>query len=189
MHVGGAIIEGGDADLLADLDEFGILYLAMVVGVIQEEQHGGLFVDGAFQFGARRHFHHLDPGVADGVVIREAVALLNDDFVLHTRQVGDLVHLLAVGAGQHACGAKGKGGGGAGRHHGGRRAHQFGDALAHRVMQLVHLDKILGGVVDCLHHLRAHQGTGMGGVGAGGVDERPDLELGQQIALWHCRCG
>src|SRR5689334_22581016 len=54
-------------------------------------------------------------------------------------------------------------------------------------MQLFDLDEILGGVVDRLHYLRPHQGAGMGGIGAGGIDEGPDVQFAQHVAF-HPRC-
>jgi hypothetical protein len=111
------------------------------------------------------------------------MGLLDDDLILHAREIGDLVDLLAVRAGDNSGGAQRQRGCRAGCDHGRFRADQGRDALAHRVMQFFHFDKILRRVVDRFHHFGPHQRPAMGGVSAGGIDKGADLQFAQQIAL------
>src|SRR4029079_6609977 len=96
MHVCGAVVEGGNASLLTELRELRILYLALAVGIIQEEHHGGFFADGVLEFGAGSDLDHLDTRIADAVVVIPAMGFLDDDLTLQPGQIGDLIYLSAV---------------------------------------------------------------------------------------------
>ena len=68
------------------------------VVVVVEEHHRGLRVDRPLQILARLDLDQPHAAVADGVVVAEAVRLLDDDLALHAGEVGQLDHLLLVGA-------------------------------------------------------------------------------------------
>ena len=57
----------------SDLRELCVLYLSPAVRIIQEEHHGGFFVDGLFGFGAGRDLDETNARIADAVVIIPAM--------------------------------------------------------------------------------------------------------------------
>ena len=68
---------------------------------------------------------------------------MNDNFILQSGQVENLLYLFAVNTGNRRRGTKRQGGSGTGRDHRGLRADQRGDALANSIVQFVDLDEVL----------------------------------------------
>ena len=179
--VGGGIVERGNAVLLSELCEFFVLDLTDTVVGIEEEHHRGVGIDRPFQILARFDFHHPHAAVANGMVVAEAVRLLDDGFTLHARQVGKTDDLLPVGAGQHCRRSQSQGRRRTGSDHRRFAPNHRGNPLADAIVQLVEHHVVFGGVGDRLHHFRRHQRGGHGGVGAGRVDERPYPEIREQV--------
>ena len=147
------------------------------VVVVVEEHHRRLRRDRPLELLGRLDLHDLHAGVADGVVVAEAVRLQHDHLALHAGEVRQVDDLLAVGAGEHAGGAERHRRRGPGGDHRRLGLHQGRDPLADPVVELVERHEVPGRVVDRLHHLGRHQRRRHVGVGAGGVDERPHAQL------------
>ena len=82
-----ASLKVGTRVLLAELDELLVLDPALLVVVVVEEHHGGLLVDRPLQIFARLDLDQAHAAVAHGVVVAEAMGLLDDDLALHAGEV------------------------------------------------------------------------------------------------------
>ena len=66
---------------------------------------------------------------------------------------------------------------GAGCYHGARHVEHLRDLVADGILELVHVDKVLGRRAPGVLHLLRHERAADGRDGPGGVDERVDSEL------------
>jgi hypothetical protein len=122
---------------LAQPDELHVGDRARGRGRVVEEHHRGLVVDRAIDVLRGLDLDEPHAAVAHGVVVAEAVRLLDDDLALHVREVRQLHHLLRVLAREHGGRAQGEGRRRPARDHGAFRAQQGRDPLADLVVELV----------------------------------------------------
>ena len=191
-HIRRRVGESRDAVLFPQRGELRRLDFAQGIVLVQEHHHDRAIVDSPLEILPRLHFHESNPAVANGVVISVAVRLLNDHLGFHPRGVRQPADKFLVGSCHAGCGPECECAGCARGYHGRFAADQRSDAFPHGVMQIDQVHKLLGSIIDGLHHFRLHQRRGQCRVGACGVNEWPDAQLFEVIALdgrgntWSC---
>ena len=158
-HVGGAVVETGDAMAFANVDKFLVPDLATEVGGVDEQQHRRLRADRGHEFFPRLYIDDLHTAVAHGMHVTHVVGLLQDYLLFHTCQIGQLFHLITVGAAQNPGGTQRQSGRRPRRNRRRFAAQSRGDALADAVLDVVELDVVSGAVADRRSHLVAHEGS------------------------------
>ena len=121
-------------------------------------------------------FHHLGPGGAVGLIIREAVHGVNDDFVFHCLSVGKLAHFHRVVAGDAGGGLEQQPARRAAAYEPGLGAGDAGDFLPGGAVQFVNVHHYAGGLRHQGQGFRPGAGAAQPGDGAGGVDDRVDAK-------------
>ena len=150
-------------------------------------------VDRPFELLARLDLDHAHAAVAHGVVVAEAVRLLDDDLALHVGEVGKLDDLLRGRCPVSTAAVPSVRAEAAPRRDHRRFAACTSVAIRSptAIVQLVEHHVVLGRVVDRLHDLGRHQRRRQRRVGACRVDERPHAQIPEVVGRAHdcCRFG
>src|SRR5262249_46951499 len=98
-HVGGRVDQRRDLVLPGNFDKFFVADGPLAGRTVQEEHYRRAIVNSLHQFLAAADFDDPSAGVADGVIVADAMAALDNDFVLHARGVWDAANAARVAAG------------------------------------------------------------------------------------------
>ena len=117
-HVGGDVIERGNAMFAADFGELRKFDLSHGIVRVEKVHHHGALVDGADQVVDGFDFHVADAAIADRVIVPVTVRLLDDDLGFHASGIGKPADFVAIGAGHASGGTEGESGSCSGSDHG-----------------------------------------------------------------------
>ena len=125
--------------------------------------------------------HELRAGQPDRTV-KGAASAEHDHFVLHAGGVGQLPHLVRIGAGHAARCRRGHRPGGAGRDHAGFGARQLRQLSSGGLLQFEDVDEMPRRIIHGTAHLGQLQRAAQVGPGTTRVDEGPHAEAAIDVA-------
>ena len=136
----GGVDDGGDAVVATYADHFRRRDLPPVPGVAKKEEHRRALANRRFEFRRSPHIDDVNPHHAHGVVVDVAMTGLHQHLVLHPRGVGESRHPLWIGSGHTSRRQLTESGRTAIDDQTPLALHDLGNALAHRLRQLVEMD-------------------------------------------------
>ena len=150
---------------------------------MHEEEHRRPRPDRGAQLIRRVDLDDLGAARPRGVVEAHAVLLDHDDLVRHAASLRQSPDAFGVGARDAGCGGELDGARCPGADQCGRGFDELRDALAHDLLELHERNEAARRIGHGLSRLGRHHRAGQRGIGAGGVDQRPDADVAVALAV------